>query len=200
MNTRSNYYLSLHVETTGVNYDDPSAPVYEGHDIVALAAAVCEKDTFKKVDEIIVFFTQDPDRKDIGTRWHGITAAFLDEEGVDEIEAIEEFVSFLLDYFDVSESIICMGQNVHAFALPFIKNWLYSNEVFLKFSTCSLDVFSLTVATIGETSIEELIDTFGEVENMKGFQQRQEYACLLKVQVFIEAFRRIDKLCRNMIQ
>lgn len=188
---KNKYYLSIHVETTGIN-SSIDKPVYEDNEIVCLSAAVCEKETFKEVDEFTVFI--DHGLEDVGTRWHGINTAFLEEEGVDEETAVVEFANFLLEYFNPDASIIAMGQNVHSFVLPFVKNLLYRNEVYIHFSANSLDVFSVTVPTIGETTIKELIELFGDVDKLPLTYQREEYACLLKTKTFIQVFRKVDKL------
>lgn len=186
----SKYYLSVHIETTGLN-STIDEPVYKNNEIVALSAVVCEKNGFKPVDEIIIFI--DHGLKDTGSRWHGITPVFIEEEGVDEETAVVEFSNFVLEYFDPNHSIICLGQNVHSFVLPFVKNLLYRNEVYIHFSSNSLDVFSLTVPTIGETTIAELIELFGDVDSLPPKYQQEEYACLLKAKTFADAFRKIDK-------
>jgi DNA polymerase III epsilon subunit-like protein len=186
----NNYYLSIHVETTGIN-NVIDEPVYKNNEIVCLSAVVCEKRTFKTIDEIIIFI--DHGLRDIGTRWHGITPEFLEENGLDEESAVVEFSNFILQYFDPDGSIITLGQNVHSFVLPFVKNLLYRNEVYIYFSSNSLDVFSITVPTIGETTIKELIELFGDVDKLEPSYQQEEYACLLKAKTFVEVFRKIDK-------
>lgn len=188
--TKSKYYLALHIETTGLNHviDEP---IYKNNNIVALSAVICEKGTFNIIDEKIIFIDHGID--EVGDRWHGITKEFLEEEGVDEESAVLEFANFILEYFDSNDSIICLGQNVHSFVLPFVKNLLYRNEVFIQFSVNALDVFSVTVSTIGETTIQELIELFGNVDDLAPRYQQKEYACLLKARTFVETFRKIDK-------
>lgn len=187
---KNKYYLSVHVETTGIN-NTVDEPVFKNNNIICLAAVVCEKKTFKPVDEIVLFIDHGID--DTGSRWHGITPEFLEQEGVDEETAVVDFSNFILQYFDPDGSIIAMGQNVHSFVLPFVKDLLYRNEVYICFSSNSLDVFSVTVPTIGETTIKELIELFGDVDKLEPSYQQQEYACLLKAKTFVEVFRKIDK-------
>lgn len=196
MNSRHNYYLALHVETTGI-CNDLDRPVNSDNDIISISAAICDKRTFKVLDKKIIFIENDKD--DIGTKWHGITRPFLDDEGVDEETAIEEFVNFILEYFTLDNSIICLGQNVHSFVLPFIRELLERHEVYLKFAPNSLDVFSITVPTIGETSITELVEMFGDVDSLDPAYQRVEYASMLKVLTFIKIFRSINKIWTKVI-
>lgn len=200
MKSFSPYYLALHVETTGMN-TDVTKSVAEGHKIVALAAAVCDKETFKEVDSKIIFFeTDETDNYKIGYEYHGISVDFLNENGVDEETAIEEFISFVAEYFTLEYSIITMGQHGHAFVIPFIKQWLHQHEVYLKFSVCSLDVFSITVVSLDETNINELISIFGNVDELEQEQQRKEYKCLLKVKTYIEVFRRLKKIWNKTLE
>lgn len=187
---KNNYYLSIHVETTGIN-TVVDEPINKGHEIVCLSAVICEKKTFKQIDEICIFIDHGIDK--IGSEWHGITVPFLEEEGVDEETAVLEFSNFILQYFNPDVSIITMGQNVHSFVLPFVKDLLYRNEVYIYFSSNSLDVFSLSVPTIGETSIKDLIELFGDVDSLPPSYQQEEYACLLKAKTFAKVFRKIDK-------
>lgn len=197
MNSRERYYLALHIETTGI-CTDLDKPINNGNDIVCIAAAICDKKSFKTLDKKIIFINSD--RDDIGTRWHGITKGFLDDEGLDEEGALEELLNFILEYFTIDSTIICLGQNVHSFVLPFVKQLLQRNEIYLKFSSNALDVFSVTVPTIGETSISELIEMFGDVDKLEPAYQREEYACLLKVLTFIKVFKGIDKTWTTLIE
>jgi hypothetical protein len=190
MKSKGKYYLSIHVETTGIN-NALDEPVYKDNEIVSLAAVVCEKETFKPVDEIVLFI--DYGLNTVGTEWHKISPQFLLEEGLDEESAVVEFSNFILNYFDPDEAIICLGQNVHSFVLPFVKNLLYRNEIYIHFSSNSLDVFSLTVSTVGEMTIKELIELFGDVDKLSPAHQSQEYTCLLKVKTFAEVFRKMSK-------
>lgn len=194
MKTDGNYYLGIHVETTGID-QSTDTEITNGHSIVALALVVCDKN-FNRVDDKIIFI--DNDAPEIGTRWHGISKSFLDEEGVSEEDAILEFANFILEHFSPEDNIVCLGQNPHSFALPFLKKLLYKNEVYINFSTNSLDLFSLTTPTMGELSIREVIDIFGDVDDLPPFYQQREYACLMKAISFVETFRRLKKAWTTM--
>jgi len=191
MRTDGNYYLGVHVETTGIN-QSVDKEITDGHSIVALALVICDKN-FNRVDDKIIFINSGIGDKKLGTRWHGISKPFLEEEGVTEKDAVLEFSNVILEYFSPEDNIVCLGQNPHSLALPFLKKLLYKHEVYINFSTNSLDLFSLTTPTMGELSIREVIDIFGDIDDLTPFYQQQEYACLLKTISFTETFRRLRK-------
>lgn len=196
MRSNGKYYLSVHVETNGLN-NEVDKSITEGHEIVSIGVAVCDKE-FKLIDSKIIFI--DNNLEDTGETWNKISKQFLQDEGVSEEDAVVEFADFILQYFDPDDNIVTIGQNPHAFALPFLKKLLYKYEVYIRFSSNSLDLFSLTTPTIGEMSIREIIDIFGKVDNLPPFFQQQEYACLLKAITFIQTFRRIEKTWMKILK
>jgi len=196
MITDGNYYLAVHVETTGIN-QETDKKITDGHSIVALALVICDKE-FNRVEDKIIFIDNGINDAELGTRWHGISNSFLKEEGVSEEDAVLQFANFILEYFSPEDDIVCLGQNPHSFALPFLKKLLYKHKVYINFSTNSLDLFSLTAPTMGELSIREVIDIFGDVDDLPTHYQQHEYCCLLKVISFIETFRRLKKAWISM--
>lgn len=188
-------YLSVHVETTGLNYDIEK-PVCEGHDIVVASFAVCDHN-FKLLDYLTVHFKQK--NENYGQEYHGITPAILEECGVSEEEGLIEISNFILSHFDAEEYIACLGQNVHSFTVPFLKQFFYRNEVFFKFSTNAIEIFSLTTPTIGPYTVAELIRTFADsseigVEDLDGVK----YLSLMKAVTFVTVTRKISKLWKKL--
>lgn len=190
-------YLSVHVETTGLN-EDLDKPICEGHDVVVVSLAVCDR-KFNLLDQITVHFEQD--RSQYGQEFHKITPAILEECGVSEEEGLLEICNFILDHFNPDERIVCIGQNVYSFTLPFLKQFLYKNEVHFQFSSNSIDVFSLTCPTIGPYTIFELIDIFGDVDELDiDDEESVKYLSLLKAITFISVVRKISKLWNELIE
>lgn len=198
MKTDADFYLSIHVETTGLN-SNIDQNVNEGHSIVAIGVSVCDKD-FNKVDDKIIFIDSGLNNEEIVPEFNGITKEFLSEEGISEEDAVIEFANFILEYFSPNDNIVCLGQNVQYFCIPFLKELLYKYEVYINFACNALDVFSLTTPTLGELSLKEVVEVFGDVDNLPPFYQQEEYACLLKTYAFIEVFRRINKQWNRMIK
>lgn len=194
---QSHKYLSIHVETTGLNFD-LEKPVCEGHDIVVASLAVCDS-KFKLLDQMTVHFKQK--NAEYGQQYHKITPDILEECGVTEEEGLVEISNFILEHFDPEEYIVCLGQNVHSFTLPFLKQFFYRNEVYFKFSTNSLEVFSLTAPTIGPYTIEELITVFGEVDELDvDDEETVKYLSLMKAVTFVSVVRKISRLWNKLTE
>lgn len=193
----SEKYLSVHVETTGLNYDLEKS-ICDGYNVVVVSFVVCDSN-FKVIDDITVHFNQDAE--DYGQNYHGITPAILEECGVDEEEGVVELSSFILDHFDGSDYIVCMGQNVHSFTLPFLKQLFYRNEIYFKFSSNSLEVFSITTPTLGPYTIKELLETFGDVDELDvDDEENVKYLSLMKAITFVATFRKISKLWKKLTE
>lgn len=198
MKSDSDFYLSIHVETTGLNWDTDKS-INEGYSIVTIGATICDKN-FNKVDDKIIFIDNELSNKELAPEYNGITQEFLNGEGISEEDAVIEFANFILKHFSPDDNIVCLGQNVQSFCMPFLKELLHKYEVYINFSCNTLDVFSLTTPTLGELSIKEILEVFGKVEDLPPSYQQEEYACLLKTFAFIETFRRIKKQWNRMIE
>jgi len=192
---KSPKYLSVHVETTGLNYDIDE-PICRGHDIVVASLVVCDSN-FNLLDQLTVHFNQN--QKEYGQKYHGITPAILKECGVSKEDGLLDISNFILAHFDPEKCIVCLGQNVHSFTLPFLKQFLYDNGVYFKFSTNALEVFSLTLPTIGPYTIKELIADFGDEDELDIDEEATDkYLSLMKAVTFVTVIRKINKLWKNL--
>lgn len=189
-------YLSIHVETTGL-CSDVTKQVTHGEEIVAIGLAVCDSNFVELAGETIFV---NHAREDIGTRFHSITHSFLNAYGQERDDAALSVANFILEHFTGREDIVCMGQNVHSFTLPFLKELLYSNELYLTFSSSSLDVLSLTIPTIGPKSVRELVDLFGDADALSPEEQQVEYMVLLKCKTYIQIYNKMVKLWNSLME
>jgi len=178
-------YLAVHVETTGMN-TNKNASLTDGHDVVVASLVVCDKE-FNILDKTTVIIKNH--RKDYGQQYHGISREIMDLYGMEEVEAVEHLASFILEHFDPSQHIVCLGQNIHSFTLPFFKKLLYAHEIYLEFSANSIEVFSVMGVLFGPTTIKDLLELYGDEDLLKD----PRHVSLAKATTFVDCLKEIRR-------
>lgn len=189
-------YLALHVDTTGLNFD--GYDVTKGFDIVSICLMVCDLE-FNVLDHVVLY-NSSVNESDLqnSTQYHGITRAVLDEMGMEEQEFVAEIASFIIDHFcpedyDVEDEyyspIKCIGHNIGTFSLPFLTALLDKHSLPINFSTNVLDTHSVLIPTVGDLTLNQLIEIFGDDPEDDVYSDTY-YKC----KVFINIFKRIRKL------
>lgn len=188
-------YLAIHVDTTGLNYD--SYDITEGHEVVALCMMVCDLE-FNVVDQITLYNSSvDEIKLANSTQYHGITRAVLDEMGLEEEEFMTEVAQFIITHFCPLEDdedeyyapIKCIGHNVATFSLPFLISLLKKYSLSINFSANVLDTYSVLVPTVGDITLSQMIEIFGDDPD------GDEYtSTCYKCKLFINIYKRIRKL------
>lgn len=190
-------YLALHVDTTGLNYD---GDITEGHDIVAICLMVCDEQ-FNILSSITLYNSSiDDARLKFSEKYHGITRGVLDEVGLEEEQFVEQitlyiFENFISDYEEEGDytkypPIRCLGHNIGTFTIPFLQALLEKYDMPMKISVNSIDTHSLLVATIGNGTLTNAIDIFGDDPDEDIEYSSVHYKCKL----FVNIFKQVKKL------
>lgn len=193
-------YLAVHVDTTGINFED--ADVSKGYEIVAICLMVCDTD-FNVLDSITLYNScVDEGALRQTSKYHNITRAVLDEKGLEEEEFVKQIVEFIIEHFFPSEEsdyefyspIKCLGHNVATFTLPFIKSLFTKYSLSINFSINTLDTYSVLSPTVGDVTLNQMIEIFGPDPD------DEEYTTTCyKCKLFINIFKQVKKLWKKKV-
>ena len=156
--------LFFDVETSGYsqqNFMDRSDGY--NYQIVSIGMIAVDPSTWKPLAEQYTEIKWNGTSKwDKGAqRVHGLTPAYLEDNGVDEEDAFGLICHFLTQWFDVSKPIIIGGVNVSTFDRHFILSLFDKYESQLKLSGRSIDVAAIGTVLFGTTNSDELFEMFG---------------------------------------
>lgn len=182
-NTKINRILAMDCETTGLKFGslDPSI----GYQSISWGMIVADSN-FKEIDSLYVEIkwdgvsTWEPRAEQV----HGLSKSYLEEHGMDKEDAAVTIAEFILKYFDVDDSIVCLGHNVRNFDLPFLVRLLGEFDITLKFAHRAIDTFSPGFVLAGKTNSDEIFQYFG-------MPARHQHNAL-------EDARQALKVCRNI--
>jgi len=125
---------------------------------------------------------------------HGLSKAYLDENGLDEEEALAEIVEFFMRNFNLDKPIYCLGHNVASFDVPVLKDLLYRHKVpGIRFGHRHFDTFSLSMGTVGELDSNTLFKRVG-------LPVRKDHNALDDAKYALVTFRRINKAWQKLMK
>jgi DNA polymerase III epsilon subunit-like protein len=125
---------------------------------------------------------------------HGLSKEWLEENGVTEEEAIVEMVEFWSEYVDLSNPIFFMGHHWRSFDHFFLEDLFIRHEVEgVKFSHKVLDTYSLAMGTLGLSSSDDIFKAVG-------LNNRTTHDALEDAQMTVEAFKRIRRIWKKLLQ
>jgi DNA polymerase III epsilon subunit-like protein len=187
--------LAIDCETTGLCFSSDS-PVFnpttgERHQTVSWGLIVADANTFKPIEKLYVeikWNTESKRQKKIDSSFgqraeqvHGLTYDYLEKNGVTEEEAVEKIGSLIIKHFGTN-SLKCLGHNVHLFDVPFLRDLFERHEVPLVFGNRHNDSSSLGFGTVGSFNSDDLFKCFG-------FEERKEHNSLQDAENSLEIFR-----------
>lgn len=190
--------LAMDCETSGINWkaarSDCDESIARGFQSVSWGLVVADTKDYKPIDERYVEIKWNGE-----SRWepkaeevHGLSKEYLEENGMDEEEAIIEMVEFIMEYFDITKPLYCLGHNVASFDIPFFRNLLYRHEVGgIRFAQRHFDTFSLSMGTV---KMHDSNDLFHKV----GLNTREAHNSLEDAKYSLESFRRINLAWEQM--
>lgn len=183
------YVLAMDCETTGLkfNSDDPSV----GHQAVSWGFVVADAHTLKPIEELYVEIKwndtslnareADPKFGTYAEKIHGLTLEYLEENGMDEQEAVEEIGSLILKYW-ADGNIRCLGHNVATFDMWFLKRLMRAYQIELKFGSRHIDTSGAGFINFETFTSDQL---FEEV----GFNARDAHNALDDAKMALESAR-----------
>lgn len=183
------YVLAMDCETTGLkfNADDPS----EGHQAVSFGLIVADATTLKPIEELYVEIKwnetslkareADPEFGKRAENIHGLTLAYLEENGMDEEEAVVEIGNLVLKYW-ADGNIRCLGHNVATFDIWFLKRLMRSQGIELKFGSRHVDTSGAGFINFETYNSDDLFE-------LVGFESRGEHNALDDAKMALEAAR-----------
>jgi len=167
------YILAIDCETTGLCFN--SNPVTNGtehHQAVSWGLIVADADTLKPVEDLYIEIKWNSssaiqrNKDDTFGRQaeeiHGLTYQYLEENGIDEQQAVVAIGNLILKYWGPNGNIRTLGHNVHMFDLPFLKDLFNRHEIPLKFGNRHYDTNSVGFATVGSYNSDDLFKTILE--------------------------------------
>lgn len=200
------YLLAIDCETTGICLNNDS-PVYnpntgERHQTVSWGVIVADAKTLKPIEEKYVeikwnleSLKQKKDNPNFGKRAeeiHGLTRNYLEENGIDEEDAVVEIGGLILKYWGPEVSIRTLGHNVHMFDLQFLRDMFERHEIHLRFGNRHYDTNSVGFVTFGTFNSDDLFETVG-------FDPRGAHNSLDDAKMALETARRIRVLFQRCI-
>lgn len=180
------YLLGLDCETTGVagGCDDPSynPKTGETYQAISWGLVVVDSKTFKQKDSLYVEIKWDQQ-----STWnsktenvHGLTKSYLDQNGLDQEDAVVEIGSFILKYFD-NTAIVPIGHNVH-FDVAFMRSLMRLYDIDIRFANRMVDTNSLGLTLVNSFTSDELFEKLG-------YNDRDCHNALEDIKMTVEAAR-----------
>ena len=188
------YVLAMDAETTGLkfNSDDPSI----GHQAVSWGFIVAEAATLKPIEKLYVEVKwnedsiaarkADPKFGTYAEKIHGLTYDYLEENGMDEVEAVEEIGTMILKYW-ADGNIRCLGHNVATFDIWFLKRMMRRYDIELKFGARHID-------TSGAGFINFETYTSDALFELVGFDARDDHNALDDAEMALESARAMREI------
>lgn len=184
--------VAFDCETSGLSFDtlDPSV----GYRMISAGLIVADCH-FKPIEELYVEFKWG----DSTASWssqaegiHGLSRAYLDANGVTDVEGAEQIGGLLYDQFGMETPITLLGTNPASFDQFYLKNFLVSQGIPFKFSHRMLDTFSLGYGTVGAWTSDELFEILG-------FKKRDKHNALEDARMSLKSFELLHSLWQSQV-
>jgi hypothetical protein len=200
------YLLAMDCETTGLctNCDDPThnPDTGEYHQAVSWGLIVADSTTLKPIEKMYVEIKWNKKSKaqqKIDPLWgtraeqiHGLTRAYLEDNGLDEEDAVVKMGEMILKYWGPIGNIRCLGHNVHTFDMPFFRDLFRRHGVPLKFGNRHYDTNSIGFATFTTYNSDDLFEAVG-------FEKRGDHNALTDAEQALESARIVRKIFQKAI-
>lgn len=192
--------FAIDCETSGANFDSNKSQsndsVAKGYQAVSWGIVVADVETFEPIDELYVEIKWNGYSKwDLKAQnIHGLTKEYLEENGVDEEEAVVMILEFIMKHADIKKPLYFLGHNVMSFDVPFFRDLLFRYGVEnVKFGHRYFDTFSLSMGTVKEFDSNTL---FSRV----GYEDREEHNSLADAKYSLGVYRKVHKAWNQMLK
>ena len=183
--------IAMDCETTGLcfNGDDPSV----GNQSLAWGMIIADAVTLKPIDELYVEIKWDGESEwaDRAEKLHGMSRAYLEENGMTEEEAVIKIGNFIAKHFGTDNKLCCLGHNVATFDIWFLKRLFRKFGVDLRFGNRHVDTSSIGFVNWELFNSDQLFE-------MVGFDPRGKHNALDDARMSLESARITRTLFRSL--
>jgi len=183
--------IAIDCETSGMNFTDPD--LSKNYQSVSWGIISSSVEHFKPIEKLYVEIKWN---KECRWEWkaekiHALSREYLEENGMDEADAAATIGEFLYNFYDgIDCGIVCLGHNVAAFDVIFLKKLLYKYGLNFKFAHRALDSFSLSMPTVKTYNSDDLFEAMGmNIENA--------HNSLADAEMALETFRRVQMVWKR---
>lgn len=198
-------FLAIDCETTGLCFgtDNPvhNPQTGERHQSVSWGAIVVNAHTLTPIEELYVeikwnesSLVQRMNNRNFGKdaeKIHGLSLEYLEENGVEEEEAVIQLGNLVLKHFGDS-GIRLLGHNVITFDRLFFKDLFSRHDIELKFGNRYIDTNTLGFVCYETFNSDELFDIVGVV--------RKEHNALEDAKASLKVAQVTRKLFKTMLE
>lgn len=189
--------LFIDAETSGIAFgsDDPSEYADGGRfQAVSWGIVVADANTLKEIESLYVEVKWDGE-----TTWskeaqnvHGLSPAYLEQNGLDEEDAVVEIAGLILKYWGPDTVVQLGGHNVATFDKYFFSSMMKRHGLRIKFGSKCVDSYSIGFATFGIHNSDDLFESVG-------LPARAEHNSLIDAQSSLAACRIIRTIFQQAI-
>jgi DNA polymerase III epsilon subunit-like protein len=161
------HLLCVDFETSGLHFSSPNAAIDattgEYYQPVSVGIIVADADTLLPVEELYIEIKWDGKSlwSDGAQKVHGLSREYLEANGTDMSDAVVQVASLILKYWGPSNTIHCLGHNIHLFDLQFLDLMMRSEGLIMKWGNRHVDTHSLGFVTFGTYNSDDLFDAAG---------------------------------------
>jgi len=201
------YILGMDCETTGLCFRTPT-PTHnpktgERHQTVSWGFVVIDAKTLKSVDELYLEIkwnehsieqrSKNPNFGKKAEKIHGLTYDKLEQNGINEDDAVVAISALILKYWGPENPIACLGHNVHLFDVAFLRDLFERYNIDLKVGNRHYDTNSIGYFTVGAYNSDELFE-------LVGLGKRGAHNALDDAKMAFEAARRIKMIFQRCLE
>ena len=208
--THFKYLFAVDSETTGVcigNKDallrlDDEGNEIERHQALSWGIIITDAETMKPVETVYIEVKwnesskaqreADPKFGTYAENIHGLTFDYLEENGVDEEEALVLIANLIIKYWGNTRPMNCLGHNVH-FDIRFLSDLLDRFGIDTRFSQRHIDSFTIGMSMWDCYDSDELFSL------VCGGTERKDHNALEDIQLTLEAVRTTRNLFKAML-
>lgn len=158
--------LALDCETTGLHFNQDNPALGDGKhgyfQTVSWGLIVVNAVTFETIEELYLEIQWDGNSvwNTKAESVHGLSKAYLKENGVSRSEAVESIGNLIINHWGVDSPVHVLGHNPQ-FDLAFLKADLRSEGLEIKFGSKMIDTNSIGFAVYGTHNSDDLFDMVG---------------------------------------
>lgn len=150
--------LVIDVETTGFSRGDD---VTKNHQILSIGLIVSDAD-FNAIEKFYceVKWNGSSHWQSQAESIHGLSKEYLEQNGLEEEDAVAEIMTFIYKHYEPDEPIYFMGHNCRNFDVPFLVKLINKYDMDIKVGHRTIDSFSVGMVCFATKDSNELFSMF----------------------------------------